>query len=263
LREKQALTKVVQKVGDYISIGLEKTKADTHDDAPYAAADLLQSHFLADIFRVGYGCALALKWKADKWQRTAWFSGQGLPLGFWGENWMGLLGGLLIKKPLYFNALASGPLYREFATLADIGQSETVLNTIVAFDDLLGLMNIEIGPVQTQVFLTYQNLILTLWANHHLGLPQTGKAMSPLSLAQFQRFFRDLWQTDTRPRRIGDSMRESFLGWLARRSGLATFEITERMSPALEQLFESIEQELGAVKTTDLDPRYIRMFLIV
>jgi hypothetical protein len=263
IREKEALTQVVQKVGDYISIGLEKVKADSSEDKPYAGADLLQSQFLADIFRVGYGCALALKWRADKWQRTAWFTGQGLALGFWGETWLGVLGGLLIKKPLFYNALGAGPLYREFATLNDITQTETTLNTILSFDDLLGLMDIEIGPIQTQGFVTYQNLILTLWANHHLGLSETGRTLNPVPLVKFQQFFRELWQTDTRPRRISDNMRELFLDWLARRSGLATFQITERMSSALEQLFASIEQELGAVKTTDLDPRYIRMFLIV
>jgi len=262
IREKEILTQIVQKVGDYISIGLEKIKADSVENKPYAGADLLQSHFLADIFRVGYGCALALKWKADKWQRTAWFSGQGLPLSFWGETWMGVLGGLLIKKPLFYNALGAGPLYREFANLVDIRHTETALDTIIGFDDLLGLMDIEIGPIRTQGFLTCQTLILTLWANHHLGLSETGRTLSPVPLVQFQQFFRELWQTDTPPRRISDTMRELFLDWLARRSGLATFEITERMSSALEQLFADIEQELGAVEVKDLDPHYIRMFLI-
>ncbi len=263
IHDKEALANVVKKAGDYISIGLEKAKADSGEDRHYAGADLIQSHFLADIFRVGYGCALALKWKADKWQRTAWFTGQGLPLGFWGESWLGVLGGLLIKKPLFYNELEPGPLYREFASLADITQTETVLNTIVAFDDLLALMDIEIATPLTQGLLTYQNLILTLWADHHLDLGQTDrKSPMPMTLDQFQRFFRELWQADTHPRRINDSMRELFLGWLAQRSGLTTFEISERMSSALEQLFNDIEQELGTVKTKDLDPRYIRMFLL-
>ncbi len=262
MREKEALARVVQKVGDYISIGLEKAAADSGGNKPYAGPDLLQSQYLADIFRVGYGCALAMKWKADKWQHTAWFTGQGLPLSFWGESWLGVLGGLLIKKPLFYNALGAGPLYREFASLADIAHTETALNTIMAFDDLLGLMNIEIDPAQSQGFLTCQNLILTLWANHHLGQAGTVKAPVPLTLEQFRRFFGELWQPGTHPRRISDTMRELFLDWLAGRSALATFEIAERMSPALEQLFEAIEQELGAVKAADLDPRYIQMFLI-
>jgi Family of unknown function (DUF6178) len=262
IRGKEALEQVVQKVGGYISIGLEKVLAESDAPRPYASADLIHSHYLVDIYRVGYGCALALKWKAGKWQRAAWFTGHGLPLGFWGESQMGVLGGLLIKKPLFFNDLGAGPLYREFRTLADIKHTETILNTIIAFDDLLGLMEIEPGGLARDRFLTCQNLILTLWANHHLGLSASGQPPVPMPLDQFRRFFLELWVAGAEPPRISDAMRELFLGWLAQRSGLATFEITDRMAPALEQLFEAVEQELGAVKASDLDPRFIQMFLI-
>jgi hypothetical protein len=263
IREREALEGVVQKVTGYISIGLERVRADNDESGPYASADLVQSHYLADIFRVGYGFALALKWKAGKWQRTAWFTGQGLPLGFWGESQMGVLGGLLIKKPLYYNDLGAGPLYREFRTLADITHTEKVLNDVIAFDDLLGLMDIELGAAGKHGFLTYQNLVLTLWANHHLGLSETGESPIPMALDQFRPFFQELWVTGPGPRRISDTMRELFLAWLAQRSGLANFEISNRMSSVLEQLFEAIEQELGAVQANDLDPRFIQMFLII
>jgi hypothetical protein len=56
-------------------------------------------------------------------------------------------------------------------------------------------------------------------------------------------------------------MRERFLGWLARRSGLHDYEISERMSMALEQLFQHIEKELGGVDPRDLNPNYIYLFL--
>ena len=262
IRERETLEEVVRKATGYISIGLERMRNEEEVSKPYGCADLVQSHFLADIFRVGYGCALDLKWKAGKWQRTAWFTGMGLPLGFWGESWMGVLGGLLIKRPLYYNDLGAGPLYREFRTMADIDQTERVLNTIIAFDDLLALMDIEPGPVAGHGFFTYQNLILTLWANHHLGLPGAGKRPISMSLDQFRRFFQELWVAGPAPRRISDTMRELFLGWLAQRSGLATFEIADRMASALEQLFTDVEQELGAVQAGDLDPRFIQMFLL-
>jgi hypothetical protein len=262
VRERETLEQVVQKTAGYISIGLERMRADKDEPGPYVCADLVQSYYLADIFRVGYGCALALKWKAGKWQRTAWFTGHGLPLGFWGESQMGVLGGLLIKKPLFFNDLGAGPLYREFRTLADIERTETVLNTVIAFDDLLELMDVELGQVEKYRFLTYQNLILTLWANHYLGLSESGKTPLPMPPDQFRRFFQDLWVSGPEPRRISDTMRERFLEWLAQRCGLATFEITDRMSSALEQLFNVVEQELGSVSANDLDPRFIQMFLI-
>ena len=262
IREKEALNQVVAKVGDYISIGLEKVQSETGEDRPYAGPALIQTHLLEDIFRVGFGCALALKWKAEKWHRTAWFNSQGLGLSFWGESWMGVLGGLLLKKPLFYNQFKPGPLYHEFASLADIALIESELDAIIAFDDLLSLMDIEIGRSLPLGFLTSRNLVLTLWANHHLGLSGPGRPPIAMTMEQFRRFFNELWQDDSRPRRIGDTMRELFLQFLAQRSGLATYEITERMSAALEKLFAEIEQELGEVDSGDLDPRFIQMFLL-
>lgn len=261
ITEKTALNQVVQKVSDYIAIGLEAIVLNNENKTPYAEPKLILSHFLSDIFRVGYGSALSLKWKADKWLRVSWFSGQGLPLGFWGETWMGVLGGLLLKKPLFYNPVESGPLYREFATMADITRTDYILNTIIAFDDLISLMDISIKRFSVDSYLTAQNLLLTLWAGHYLEIGSVRDVCS-LSMEQFKRFFSALWQADTYPRKISNKMREEFLQWLAQRSGLATYEITERMSTALEQLFLDVEQELGEVKTKDLDPRYIQLFLL-
>jgi hypothetical protein len=263
VRDRETLARVVQKAGDYISLGLEKIQSESGPERPYAGPGLLQTQFLADLFRVGYGCALALKWRANKWRHTAWFAAQGLPLGFWGEQWLGLLGGLLLKKPLCYNHERTGPHYREFASLADITRTQAELDAIIAFDDLLGLMALETAPIQSGGFLTYQSLILTLWADHELGISgEAGPTPVPLSLEQFQRFFDTLWRTEHRPRRIGDAMRERFLNWLAQRSGLATYEIAERMAPALQQLFSTVEQELGEVDASALDPRYIQLFLL-
>ena len=262
VRDRETLAQVVRKAGDYISLGLEKIQSQSGPKRPYTGPGLLQTQFLADLFRVGYGCALALKWRTDKWRQTAWFAVQGLPLGFWGEQWLGVLGGLLLKKPLYYNHEQSGPNYREFASLADITRTEEQLKTIIAFDDLLGLMALEIVSVRQSGFLTYQNLILTLWAGQELGTCEPGRPPVPMSLEQFRRFFKTLWTSDDRPRRIGDPVRERFLNWLAQRSGLAAYEIAERMAPALEKLFSAIEQELGEVHISDLDPRYIQLFLL-
>lgn len=261
IREKAAMHKVVHKAGDYISMGLEKIAAAIGDRAPYGNARLLQTHLLSDIFRVGYGCALALKWKAGKWHRASWFNHEGLSIAFWGETWMGVLGGLLLKKPLFFLEDATDQRYREFATLSDIQRCETVLNDIIAFDDLFSLMNISTQPVKGYGFLTYQNVLLTLWANHYLGETSGNSSPIPITGAQLQQFHRELFQGEDPPHRISDSMRELFLGWLADRSGLADYEIAERMAPALERVFVEIENELGSVAVNDLDPRYVHLFL--
>lgn len=259
IREKTTLNQVVRKAGDYISIGMQKAAVESGLQEPYLYANLIQHHYLTDLFRVGFGCALALKWKADKWRYGSWFEKQGLPLGFWGESWLGVLGGLLIKRPLYYDNYATGVLYREFATYEDIHNTEAMLKSIIAFDDLLALMEIE--PPRSYDILTSQNLILTMWANHYLGMAGETKRAHPLTLQQFRAFFNELWDPDTKPRRIRRQMRERFLSWLADRSGLHDYEISERMSLALEQLFNQIENELGGVETRDLNPNFIYLFL--
>ncbi|MGD9247282.1 MAG: DUF6178 family protein [Desulfobacteraceae bacterium] len=261
IRDKKSLARIVQKVSGYISIGLEKAASEADKEVPYADANLLLNHLLADIFRVGYGCALALKWKTEKWHRTSWFSNEGLPIGFWGETHMGALGGLLIKKPLYFDNYVTGVLYREFACIQDIERTQDRIDRIKAFDDLLCLMNVKIGHFRSEELLTYENLILTLWANHHLNMGKEPNFPQPLTMEQFGRLFDELWQPGSQPRQISNSSREIFLGWLAERSDLTTFEISQRMAPALEWLFEKIEKELGSVKKKDLDPRFISLFL--
>lgn len=262
IRDKAAIEKIVRKVSDYISIGLEKATEDSDKETPYLHARLVQHHLLSDLFRVGYGCALSLKWRADKWYSASWFTNTGLPISFWGETHMGVLGGLLLKKPLFYNDYASGELYREFATLDDIEKTEKQLNAIIAFDDLLSLMGIEIAELRSDLLLTYENLLLTLWANHYLDMGGDPKSPQALDKEALVRLFKDIWEEKSNSRRISDTIRQIFLGWLADNSGLQIYEISERMAPALEQLFGKIESELGEVKPKDLDPRFITLFLM-
>lgn len=261
IRDKQALDGIVRKVSGYISIGLEKIEADATEEDPYGNANRIQRHLLSDLFRVGYGCALSLKWRAEKWHNASWYADCGLPISFWGERLMGVLGGLLLKKPLYHSDYERGELYREFAELSEIDHTEGQLNQMIAFDDLLSLMGIEIGSLRSDLLVTYENLLLTLWANHYLNMEGDPKSPRLLNKEQFGRLFKEMWQEGTQPRRIKDAVREIFLGWLADSSGLTPYQISERMAPALELLFGKIENELGAVQRKDLDPRFITLFL--
>ncbi|MDA8138246.1 MAG: DUF6178 family protein [Desulfobacteraceae bacterium] len=261
IAEKEVLSQVVAKVSGYISIGLEQADAEAAAPDPYRGANLIQNYLLSDLFRVGYGCALNLKWQAERWRRESWFNKIGLKPAFWGEAWLGVLGGLLIKKPLFFDNYASGKLYREFASLAEIQHCRQVLEQIRAWDDLLALMAVEVPPLQTAAFLTYQNLIFTLWADHCLDLETSPLSIQPLSLEQFQHFFSMLWEPGATPRRIRKPMREAFLNWLAVRGGLKTFEISQRMGSTLEELFILLENEMGALTAESIDPRHIQLFL--
>jgi Family of unknown function (DUF6178) len=258
IREKEELKTIVKKVCGYLNIGLERLSPDNRAPDAGHCAILIRNHPLSNIFRVGYGIALELKWKVEKWREKSWFEKQGLLLGFWGEEWLGVLGGLLIKKPLFFDNYKTGVLYREFMSMEDIRATDNVLTEIILFDDLFSLMAINPEPV-TDRFLTYKKFILTLWARDYLGL--SGE-IEPLSLDEFKRLFDDLWTDKKKPYKIRRSMKESFLSWLSDRTGFANYEISRKLGHTLENLFGEIQIEYGEVSSKDFDPRYIDLFLI-
>ncbi|MBU4345302.1 MAG: hypothetical protein KKC73_07770 [Proteobacteria bacterium] len=264
IRNRDELRNVVKKACGYISIGLERlTGADKTLDANQSAA-LIQKYMLSHIFRVGYSLVLELKWKAEKWRSKSWFAKNGLSLSFWDEEWLGVMGGLLIKKPLFYdNYKTTSSLYREFSSIEDIRDAEKVLNEIIAFDDLLSLMAIKFEATGKRT-ITYKNLILTLWARHYLGLSEE---LAPLTLDEFKTFFDDLLITPQKSekdkqRKTSKSIKESFLNWASEKTGLNIYEITQRLGQTLENLFNDIESEYGAVAKKDLDPKYIYLFLV-
>ncbi len=187
IREREELRGIVKKACGYISIGLERLAEDKTGVDPHRSAALITKYPLSQIFKVGFGGALELKWRAEKWLSQCWFARNGLRLTFWGEQWLGVLGGLLLKKPLFYDNYKTGVLYREFTTLADIKAMEDIFNQVKAVDDLLSLMPIDLDRPSSYGFPTYKNLILTLWAGHYLKLPE--KKLKPLSLKKFKPFF--------------------------------------------------------------------------
>jgi hypothetical protein len=259
---KDDLRAVVKKANGFLSIGLETLAAETDANGhsvSHLPAAMIQRHPLSDIFRVGYGRVLELKWRTQRWLDRSWFAAQGLSLTFWGEEWLGVLGGLLVKKPMYFDDYVSGSMYRDFSTVDELQQTAAVLDAVIACDHLLSLLAISPDLLSARRFLIFKNLILTIWALDWLGCTEKNRY---LTRAEFRLFFEKLWQSDDRPRRVALSMKQSFLLWLCRLSGMHSHEITDTLGPVLESLFLEIEEEYGQVDTADLDPRFIHLFLI-
>lgn len=262
IHEKDSLRNVVKKACGYLSIGLGRLldlKTLPSEQQKKVSAANLTRFPLLEIFRVGYGSALELKWRAEKWLKNSWFKAAGLPLSFWGESWMGILGGLLVKRPLFYDNYKTGVLYREFSFNEDITQTEGVLGAIMAFDDLLSLMNITVKPISANKSLNHKNLVLTLWAMHYLNL---SKDIRPLTLDEFKRLFKVLWIDEKTLRKIQQPLKTSFVKWLTEETGLSAGEIAFRLGDIFEKLFNEIENEYGSVSGTDLDPKYIHLFLL-
>ena len=256
------LSAAVRKACGYLSIGLERL-----DPAPplaVNAARSLQSFTLEGLFRLGYSQAVHQKQDAENWVAASWFARGGLPLTFWGETGLGVLGGLLLKRPLFFDRDREGHRYREFHCLADIQATAFQLAQIQAIDRLLDRMPIELPPPRRYGHLTYQNVLLTLWARSALGLTD---ALRPITVEAFDAFWESLFQRPPQGAApegqiIDDDRRRAFLRWLARQTGSNADELAEAVGASLAALFDELQAEYGRVSRTSIDPRYIHHFLL-
>lgn len=261
VRNREQLREIVAKACGYISMGLEQLKEpEEPQPEPARAAAALSRYPLIQLFRLGFGGALEVKWQAERWLSTCWFAKAGLKLSFWGEQWMGVLGGILLKKPQYYDNYQTGVLYREFASLGDVARVEDVLQQVQSVDRLLEVMNPRLGKPARYGFLTWKNLLLTRWAGHWLGLKED--PLRPLPLAAFASFFSRLLPGTDEARGIPDSMKTEFVAWLVHTTGLTDFEISAKLGRIFEDLFAEIEAEYGRVAAKDLDARFVQLFLL-
>ncbi|MFZ3047795.1 MAG: DUF6178 family protein [Desulfatirhabdiaceae bacterium] len=254
------LDAIVKKIRGYLCIGIEVLSDG--DMTPASVAATVRIYMIHDIFRVGYGQVLELKWRAEKWVHKSWFFNQGMSLAFWTEAGMGILGGLLLKRPLYCDPNQIGISYREFESLSDMRQIKIDLEEIIQLDQLLSQLA---AHIPRKVFhqksgrtLTFQNLILTLWARFSIGLAADAIEIDMIS---FKQFFNSVWQ-DSKPK-VSHSVKTQFLKWLSSQCGMPQATITQSAGRALDRMFDEIESELGSVPETNLDFRFIHLFNLV
>jgi hypothetical protein len=265
IREKLQLEQKVKKACRTISLGLEHLLADADGIDSARAGALISEYRLAEIFRVGYGLCLDLKWQARKWQQASWANRSGLPLHFWGETWLGVLGGLLLDHPRFHDDYASGVLYRDFESLADIKRTRSVLDAVTAFDDLFSKMNIDLKPLDTYGYVGHYNLVLTLWVRQILALSGSVEPLSidPLSINQVRQFFNHLWGHQEKPFRVSNEKKEQFLAWISETAGLPAYDVSATLGQTFETLFRTLEEEYANVSPRALELKYVQGFFLL
>jgi len=261
---RENLSSIVAKASGFIHLGLQHHLSTESESMPNdaSAARALCRYHLEGFFRLGYGEAVRLKRAAEEWVHQSWFAGCGLSLTFWGETWLGVLGGLLLKRPLFFDNYQTGRMYREFADTSDIAWSRQQLEQVQAFDHLLARLDPSLTSAKTCGFLTYKSLLLTLWARRCLALPDK---LDRIPVATFQPFFRGLFQfsaPSTEQHLIDRTRRRDFLMWLADRTDHSADDLSASIGTSLEALFTELEDTYGRVSADDIDPRYIHHFLL-
>ncbi|MBC2717449.1 MAG: hypothetical protein HF978_19250 [Desulfobacteraceae bacterium] len=259
VHSRDELKTIVKKACGSISIGLESLLLNNNIDANILTDEYIKTYPLIDLFRTGYGEIVNLRQQAKTWQKSSWFSENKLSLSFWGERLVGVIGGLLINRPKFYDNNQTGDLYREFETMADIERTRSILAEAMAYDNLLSAMAIHGDDFSTDRFITCENLLMTLWARHCIGL---SPKLTPIPVTLFRPFFTDLWEPEKTPPAIKDSKKTDFLQWLSSESGLAKNEISQNLGHALELLFEEIADDYGDIRPEDLDPRFVAIFLL-
>jgi hypothetical protein len=261
VEDRDDLRAVVDKACGYLDIGLERLDPET-TSAPKAARSL-QSFTLEGLFRLGYSEAVRLKQAAENWVAESWFAQNGLPLTFWGETWLGVVGGLLLKRPLFFDNRPQGHRYREFTSLADIRATGRQLARVQDFDRLLAQMRIALSSPRGYGHLTYKCALLTLWARSALGL---GDKLQPMAVEDFAPFWDSLFGKaplgETIGRKVGRDRQGDLVQWLARRTGRDADELQVTFGPSLAALFDELAEDYGRVPSANLDPRYMAHFLL-
>jgi hypothetical protein len=259
IRNKEALAQIVKKASCTISLGME-VLLETSDSADGdARRELIDRYSMKQLFRVGVGRIMNLKHQAGRLARDSWFGRNKLPLTFWGEEGLGVLGGLLLDKPVYYDNYVSGTLYREFQSLNDVLASEKQLDDIRGYDELLSMMAPRLDDFSGR-HLTVDRLLLTLWIHARSGKPEQSEG--PVSMDDVRAWFETLWVPGCRGVDQGrgvirDEEKQAMLAWLARRTGFTEEEISRRMGSSLEAMFQNVENEYGTVRMADLDARYL------
>ena len=261
IKEKEQLRAVVNKACGYLGIGIHRLAKTKAPPLSTQSASIICSYALTDIFRTGYAMVLELKNKALQWHKKSWFAKNNLALAFWGEYLVGHIGGLMLKQPKYFDNYATGSLYREFASIDDIKEAEKALTEAMTFDNIFSVMNIDTKGFPDRPFITFDTVLLTLWARNRLNILPHDRVL-PVNMEAFRPFYKSLWGSGKQATQITDSAKSDFLDWLSDSTGLAAYEISGKAAASLENLFAAIEDEFANVAEKNLDARFANLFLL-
>ena len=250
VREKEDLENAIEKTSSCLSVGIETIDAND-------PAGTVRRYFLEDIFRKGSAEAARLKRRVEAWYKKSFINVNDLPLSFFGEKWLGIAGGLMLKRPLYYDNYETGVLYRNFKSLREIRSTEREVEKLLETDRIIKAMEPDTGEFK-DVMLTYKTLLLTMWARQRLNLDSSLKA---IVMDSFKPFYTSLFAEDGSGR-IDRVKRDDFIGWLAEIKGAEEQEAPSLTAEVAEELFDELESEYGEVKVEDLEPKFAPHFLL-
>jgi hypothetical protein len=251
IKSREDMDSMVKKTCGYLSLGLEIIHGQSETCLPPHGMGIIMAYSLETIFQVASGAGIRIKTACGQWYEDSWMAFRDFSLTFLGETWLGVVGGLLLARPLYFDNYATGVLYRPFASLNDIMESAQRLALIQEMDTLIRSIDPEI-PSDIPSFLTWKSLLLTLWSRACLDMDMV---VESIPLSRFQPFFKALFSRDGEDEengRIAHNKRADFVLWLEQASGRE--HLCENITGVVPALFDELEEEFGGVMERDIEP---------
>ncbi len=257
----QDLEDIVSKVSGFLNIGTELMISHPIQQHMVIPSDVIKDWGFNDIFRLGYSQVFSLNKRVKDWYNSSWFSSQKLKLHFWGEYWFGILGGVLLNKPMLFDK--SNLTYRNFREYSEIYEIEKIIDQIIAVDSMFDQFNLDLSPFTSKYTIDMNNLLLSMWFLYVTGLNKEKNVyFSPIPFESFRLFYDDLWEGLDGERQIKNTKKSEFHAWVAGKMNLKISDLPEELVLFFNKLFQKLKEELSGVSFKDLDPRYINLFII-
>jgi hypothetical protein len=254
----EVLINISRKSAGYINMGLERLSGGDIE----TAEDYIKNNPLISIFRVGFGLSLDLKWEAERWFNRSWFFRQGLKPYFWGDEWGGILKGVLEKRPLFFSGLREGREYRPFESLSELDKCRDVIHRLISLDRLFERISSEY-PLDTEMLkdplLNLYPLLFSFYARRQLNL---GHGFLPLSLEQTREFFRVIRDEEKAPPFRMPGFKDIFISEFISYVTTADPGRTDLLKDTLSRMWEEFSEEYAMVEESDLDARFTKFIMI-
>ena len=257
--ELDVLVSTCQKVARVLNLALERLCGKDLSKAEQA----LRDHSFVDLFRVGFGLTLKLKWEAERWLKESWFFRQGLDTDFWGEHWGGTLAGLLDKRPRLYLGLKGEDAYKDFEWLSELGESLEELRRLMVLDGLIERLATSY-PTDEELMgspeLTFRPLLFNPWSRHLLDLQPS---FSGLSLEQAKTLLHRLRAGREKPPFQMPGFEEIFVKDLMSYASDADPEAASILKNTLSFIWHEFREEYEGVILDDLDARYSKFISIL
>ncbi|OGP96376.1 MAG: hypothetical protein A2Z39_03730 [Deltaproteobacteria bacterium RBG_19FT_COMBO_46_9] len=254
----EVLINISRKSAGYINMGLERLSGGDIG----IAEDYIKNNPLISIFRVGFGLSLELKWETERWFNRSWFLRQGLNPFFWGDEWGGILKGVLEKRPLFFSGLREGHEYRPFESISELEKCRDIIHRLISLDGLFERISSEY-PLDTEMLkdplLNLYPLLFSFYARRQLNL---GHSFLPLSLEQTREFFRVVRSQEKAPPFRMPGFKDIFISEFISYGTTDDSDQIDLLKDTLYRIWEEFSEEYAMVEESDLDARFTKFIMI-